>query len=147
MAVWLCSLALIKLMVTVVFIFLCQRIWRRYHVIRTISEQLHEDWELLMNQPNIDLTTQWISRKMLRPFLFFIIQPSSWYNGQWSRTVESILTCFKIILNSINSMGMWFLVILLMFWPFCFLWSTWVFAVQFFLGLQSSYCSTLYKMA
>ena len=22
-----------------------------------VSEQLHEDWELLMNQPNIDLTT------------------------------------------------------------------------------------------
>ncbi|KAJ1294033.1 hypothetical protein BS78_01G115200 [Paspalum vaginatum] len=80
-----------------------QRIWRRYHVIRTVSEQLHEDWELLMNQPNIDLTTQWISRKMLRPFLFFITQPSSWYKGQRSKTVESILTCFKIILNSINS--------------------------------------------
>ncbi|XP_066390879.1 E3 ubiquitin-protein ligase UPL7 isoform X3 [Miscanthus floridulus] len=81
-----------------------QRIWRRYHVIRTVSEQLHEDWELLMNQPNIDLTTQWISRKMLRPFLFFITQPSSWHNGLQSKTVESILTCFKIILNSINSM-------------------------------------------
>ena len=105
-------LRLIKLMVTVLFIFLCQRIWRRYHVIRTVSEQLHEDWELLMNQPNIDLTTQWISRKMLRPFLFFITQPSSWHNGLRSKTVESILTCFKIILNSINSVGMHFLVIL-----------------------------------
>ncbi|WVZ60129.1 hypothetical protein U9M48_010188 [Paspalum notatum var. saurae] len=80
-----------------------QRIWRRYHVIRTVSEQLHEDWELLMNQPNIDLTTQWISRKMLRPFLFFVTQPSSWYKGQRSKTIESILACFKIILNSINS--------------------------------------------
>ncbi|KAG2536101.1 hypothetical protein PVAP13_9NG157200 [Panicum virgatum] len=80
-----------------------QRIWRRYYVIRVVSEQLHEDWKLLMNQPNIDLTNQWISRKMLRPFLFFITQPSSWYEGQQSKTVESILTCFKIILNSINS--------------------------------------------
>jgi len=85
-------------------------------VIRVVSEQLHEDWKLLMNQPNIDLTTQWISRKMLRPFLFFITQPSSWYEGQQSKTVESILTCFKIILNSINSTGMSFLVPLL----FCF---------------------------
>ncbi|CAL4918416.1 unnamed protein product [Urochloa decumbens] len=81
-----------------------QRIWRRYYVIRTVSEQLHEDWELLMNQPNIDLTAQWISRNMLRPFLFFITQPSSWYKGQRNKTVESILKCFKIILNSINSM-------------------------------------------
>nr|TKV92026.1 hypothetical protein SEVIR_9G136900v2 [Setaria viridis] len=79
------------------------RIWRRYYVIRMVSEQLHEDWRLLMNEPNIDLTTQWISRKMLRPFLFFITQPCSWYKGQRSKTVESILTCFKIILNSINS--------------------------------------------
>jgi hypothetical protein len=31
--------------------------------IRMVSEQLHEDWELLMNQPNIDLTTQCISKK------------------------------------------------------------------------------------
>lgn len=75
-------------------------------MIRTVSEQLHEDWELLMIQPNIDLTTQWISTKMLRPFLFFVTQPSSWYNGQQSKTVESILKCFKIILNSINSTGM-----------------------------------------
>ena len=83
-------------------------------MIRVVSEQLHEDWKLLMNQPNIDLTNQWISRKMLRPFLFFITQPSSWYEGQQSKTVESILTCFKIILNSINSTGMSFLVLLLL---------------------------------
>lgn len=96
------------------FSFLCQRIWRRYYVIRMVSEQLHEDWRLLMNEPNIDLTTQWISRKMLRPFLFFITQPCSWYKGQRSKTVESILTCFKIILNSINSKGMSFLILLLL---------------------------------
>lgn len=97
------------------FLFLCQRIWRRYYVIKMVSEQLHEDWRLLMNEPNIDLTTQWISRKMLRPFLFFITQPSSWYKGQQSKTMESILTCFKIILNSINSKGMSSLVLLLFF--------------------------------
>ncbi|KAL6637123.1 hypothetical protein ACP70R_024695 [Stipagrostis hirtigluma subsp. patula] len=83
-----------------------QRVWRRYHVIRMVSEQLHEEWVLSINQPNINLknvTNQWISSKMLRPFLFFITQPSSWYKRQQSRTVKSILTCFKIILNSISS--------------------------------------------
>ncbi|XP_062212057.1 E3 ubiquitin-protein ligase UPL7 [Phragmites australis] len=80
-----------------------QRVWRKYYVIRMVSEQLHEDWELLINQPNISLTNQWISSKMLRPFLFFITQPSSWYKGQQSKTVKSVFTCFKIILNSINS--------------------------------------------
>lgn len=38
-------------------------------------------------------------RKALSPI-------SSWYDGQHSKTVESIFKCFKIILNSINSMGM-----------------------------------------
>ncbi|XP_044367943.1 E3 ubiquitin-protein ligase UPL7 isoform X2 [Triticum aestivum] len=81
-----------------------QRIWRRYHLIRKVTEQLHEEWEVLVNQPDINLTNQWISSKMLRPFLFFITQPSSWYNWQQTKTVKSISRCFKIILNSINSM-------------------------------------------
>jgi hypothetical protein len=38
-------------------------------------------------------------RKALSPI-------SSRYDGQHSKTVESIFKCFKIILNSINSMGM-----------------------------------------
>uniref|UniRef100_A0A0E0NZN3 HECT-type E3 ubiquitin transferase n=1 Tax=Oryza rufipogon TaxID=4529 RepID=A0A0E0NZN3_ORYRU len=49
-----------------------QRVWRRYSVIRIVSEQLHEEWEALINQPDINLTKQWISSMMLRPFLFFI---------------------------------------------------------------------------
>ncbi|VAI01081.1 unnamed protein product [Triticum turgidum subsp. durum] len=81
-----------------------QRIWRRYHLIRKVTEQLHEEWEVLVNQPDINLTNQWISSKMLRPFLFFITQPSSWYNWQQTKTVKSISRCFKIILNIINSM-------------------------------------------
>ncbi|TVU45657.1 hypothetical protein EJB05_05149 [Eragrostis curvula] len=80
-----------------------QRVWRRYNVIRMVSEQLHEDWKLSINQPNINLTNQWISSNMLRPFLFFTTQPSSWYKAQQSNTMKSIITCFKIILNSINS--------------------------------------------
>ncbi|CAM0875437.1 unnamed protein product [Alopecurus aequalis] len=81
-----------------------QRVWRRYHLIRKISEQLHEEWEVLINQPDNNLTSQWISSTMLRPFLFFISQPSSWYKGQQIKTSKSITRCFKIILNSINSM-------------------------------------------
>uniref|UniRef100_A0A0E0NZN5 HECT-type E3 ubiquitin transferase n=1 Tax=Oryza rufipogon TaxID=4529 RepID=A0A0E0NZN5_ORYRU len=54
-----------------------QRVWRRYSVIRIVSEQLHEEWEALINQPDINLTKQWISSMMLRPFLFFVTQPSS----------------------------------------------------------------------
>ncbi|KAM0874649.1 hypothetical protein ACQ4PT_037331 [Festuca glaucescens] len=80
-----------------------QRVWRRYHVMKKVSEQLHEEWEVLINQPDINLTNQWISIKMLRPFLFFITQPSSWYKGQQTKTVKSISRCFRIILNSINS--------------------------------------------
>ncbi|BAF12829.1 Os03g0683900 [Oryza sativa Japonica Group] len=83
-----------------------QRVWRRYSVIRIVSEQLHEEWEALINQPDINLTKQWISSMMLRPFLFFVTQPSSWYKGQQDKTLNSISACFKIILNSINSMGM-----------------------------------------
>uniref|UniRef100_A0A0E0D4M4 HECT-type E3 ubiquitin transferase n=1 Tax=Oryza meridionalis TaxID=40149 RepID=A0A0E0D4M4_9ORYZ len=81
-----------------------QRVWRRYSVIRIVSEQLHEEWEALINQPDINLTKQWISSMMLRPFLFFVTQPSSWYKGQQDKTLNSISACFKIILNSINSM-------------------------------------------
>ncbi|KAG8062131.1 hypothetical protein GUJ93_ZPchr0003g18460 [Zizania palustris] len=84
-----------------------QQVWRRYLVVRIVSEQLHEEWEVLINQPDcpdINLTNQWISSKMLRPFLFFITQPSSWYKGQKNKTLKSISACFKIILNSINSM-------------------------------------------
>ncbi|XP_044979660.1 E3 ubiquitin-protein ligase UPL7 isoform X2 [Hordeum vulgare subsp. vulgare] len=80
-----------------------QRVWRKYHLIRKVTEQLHEEWEVLINQPDINLTNQWISSKMLRPFLFFITQPSNWYKGQQTKTVKSISRCFKIILYSINS--------------------------------------------
>ncbi|KAL6894477.1 hypothetical protein ACP4OV_008575 [Aristida adscensionis] len=83
-----------------------QRVWRRYYVIRMVSEQLHDEWVQSINHPSINLTNvtnQWIYSKLLRPFLFFITQPSSWYKGQQSKTVKSILTCFKIILNSVNS--------------------------------------------
>ncbi|KAK3149711.1 hypothetical protein QOZ80_3AG0221390 [Eleusine coracana subsp. coracana] len=80
-----------------------QRVWRRYFVIRMVSEQLQEDWELSVNQPNIYLTNRWISSNMLRPFIFFVTQPSSWYKAQQKKTIKSIFTCFRIILNSINS--------------------------------------------
>lgn len=100
-----CTCTLIQLML-LFFALLCQRVWRRYSVIRIVSEQLHEEWEALINQPDINLTKQWISSMMLRPFLFFVTQPSSWYKGQQDKTLNSISACFKIILNSINSMGM-----------------------------------------
>uniref|UniRef100_A0A0D9VXI6 HECT-type E3 ubiquitin transferase n=1 Tax=Leersia perrieri TaxID=77586 RepID=A0A0D9VXI6_9ORYZ len=70
-----------------------QRVWRRYLAVRIVSEQLHEEWVLLINKPDINPTNQWISSKMLRPFLFFITQPSSWYNGQQYKTLNSISMC------------------------------------------------------
>jgi hypothetical protein len=126
------TLHIIKLMATFLSVFLFQRVWRRYYVIRMVTEQLHEDWELSINQPNINLTNQWISSNMLRPFLFFTSQPSSWYKAQQNKTIKSIFTCFKIILNSINSVGMHFV------FPthtctFTFL----LFAVQWMLELRS----------
>lgn len=82
-----------------------QRVWRRYIVIKEVSEQLREEWEALADSYEDHMSSAWISNNLLRPFLFFVTHsPILW---RWQiRNVKCITKCFGILLQSISSTGM-----------------------------------------
>ncbi|KAJ4970715.1 hypothetical protein NE237_003814 [Protea cynaroides] len=80
-----------------------QRVWRRYSVTKKIAVQLQEEWEALVNHHDVLMTSRWLSCSLLRPFLFFIIYPTTVHQNLRSRNMKCMLTCFKILLESINS--------------------------------------------
>ena len=86
------------------FFSLVQRVWRRYYVMKKVAEKIREEWKALAYQPNYK-DRRWISANLIRPFLFFTTQPSTLHQTLQSTNVECMLTCFKLILQSINSAG------------------------------------------
>ncbi|XP_020091856.1 E3 ubiquitin-protein ligase UPL7 isoform X2 [Ananas comosus] len=82
------------------------RVWRRYSELKKVSQQLQEEWEALVVQYGGCITKQWISNKLLRPFLFIAMQSTTSYKKQQLRKMNYVSACFKILLSSINSYDM-----------------------------------------
>ncbi|XP_042388192.1 E3 ubiquitin-protein ligase UPL7-like isoform X1 [Zingiber officinale] len=79
-----------------------QRVWRRYIVIKKVSEQLREEWEALADCYEDHMSGAWISNNLLRPFLFFVTHSPILWRCQ-IRNVKCITKCFGILLQSISS--------------------------------------------
>ncbi|CAL9190587.1 E3 ubiquitin-protein ligase UPL7 [Musa acuminata AAA Group] len=79
-----------------------QRVWRRYIVIKKVSEQLQEEWEALADHYDDHMTSGWISNNFLRPFLFFATRSPALWKLQL-RNVKCVMKCFGILLQSISS--------------------------------------------
>ncbi|MQL90839.1 hypothetical protein Taro_023443, partial [Colocasia esculenta] len=80
-----------------------KRVWRRYHVTRRVTDQLQQEWEILVKHHASLTSSKWISCNLLRPFLLFAARPS---RLQWMlhlKKIQPILSCFEILLQSINS--------------------------------------------
>lgn len=68
--------------------------------------EIQEDWEILLSCRSDTLTKSWVSSRVLRPFLFFIRSLSVQHQKIQARDIHCMQTCFKILLESINSNGM-----------------------------------------
>lgn len=73
---------------------------------KKVSEHLQQEWETLADQHNNQMTSGWISKNLLRPFLFFAARSSTLHQKLQFTNVKCMSTCFKILLRSINSTGM-----------------------------------------
>ncbi|XP_058110082.1 E3 ubiquitin-protein ligase UPL7 isoform X3 [Magnolia sinica] len=82
-----------------------QKVWRRYHTTKKVARQLQEEWEMSMTQYDDLMTSGWVSSNVLRPFLFFVTCSSTLHQKLQITTIKCMLTCFKTILQSINSTG------------------------------------------
>uniref|UniRef100_A0A1D1Z229 HECT-type E3 ubiquitin transferase n=1 Tax=Anthurium amnicola TaxID=1678845 RepID=A0A1D1Z229_9ARAE len=80
-----------------------QRVWRRYHVMRKVADQLQQDWEILVNHRDALVTSTWISTNLLRPFLLFAAHPSRLQEMLRSMNTKPIFLCFQVLLQSIDS--------------------------------------------
>lgn len=79
---------------------------------KMVAMQLQEEWENSVNCPvDLMITRSWISSSLLRPFLFFITHLSTRHQKIQTRNRDCMQSCFKILLESINSTGtfFWFL--------------------------------------
>lgn len=80
-----------------------QRVWRRYKVTKMVALQLQEEWETLVNRNADGMTGTWISNAVLRPFLFFTACLSVRHQKIQIRDINCMKTCFRILLESLNS--------------------------------------------
>ncbi|KAJ0963179.1 hypothetical protein J5N97_028301 [Dioscorea zingiberensis] len=80
-----------------------QRVWRRFHVMKMVTEQLYEECENLFQDNFTSKSSGWISGRFLRPFLFVATQSSTLHYKMQLKNVACISTCFKILLQSIDS--------------------------------------------
>lgn len=78
-----------------------QRVWRCYSSTSKASIAVQQEWEALVDQHNVPITTTWVSSSLLRPFLFFINSPPA--ARQQAAKRRCMLACFRILLQSINS--------------------------------------------
>ncbi|EOA23422.1 hypothetical protein CARUB_v10016604mg [Capsella rubella] len=82
---------------------LIQRVWRSYIVRKKAAIEIQEEWEILLSSRSDTLTKSWVSSSVLRPFLFFIRALSVQHQKINARDIHCMQTCFKILLESINS--------------------------------------------
>lgn len=80
-----------------------QRVWRRYILTKKVAQKVQGEWETLVNHHTGLVTRTWISNSLLRPFLFFITYLSMRHHKIRTRDIECMRSCFKILLDSINS--------------------------------------------
>lgn len=80
-----------------------QRVWRSYIVRKRAAFVIQEEWESSLSCHSDTLTKSWVSSRVLRPFLFFIRSLCVQQQKIEPRDVQCMHTCFKILLESINS--------------------------------------------
>ncbi|KAL9832200.1 E3 ubiquitin-protein ligase UPL7 [Arabidopsis thaliana] len=80
-----------------------QRVWRSYIVRKKAAIEIQEEWENLLSCHSVTLTKSWVSSRVLRPFLFFVRSLSVQHQKIQAREIHCMQTCFKILLESINS--------------------------------------------
>lgn len=80
-----------------------QRVWRRYHVTKTVAVELQEEWNLLLSGGSGLMMKTWISSHLLRPFLFFITHLSTRRCIISTQAVNCMRSCFMILLENIKS--------------------------------------------
>nr|VDD10241.1 unnamed protein product [Brassica oleracea] len=80
-----------------------QRVWRSYIVRKKAAFVIQEEWESSLSCNSDTLTKSWVSSRVLRPFLFFIRSLCVQHQKIEARDVQCMHTCFKILLESINS--------------------------------------------
>ncbi|XWS43492.1 hypothetical protein CRYUN_Cryun16bG0108700 [Craigia yunnanensis] len=80
-----------------------QRVWRSYNVKRQVAMKFQEEWESLVKNEAEFMNVKLISSSVLRPFIFFITCLSIRCGKILAREVKCMQTCFKILLESINS--------------------------------------------
>ncbi|KDP29225.1 hypothetical protein JCGZ_16614 [Jatropha curcas] len=80
-----------------------QVVWRHYSVTKKVALQLQEEWQNMLNHHDGTIIASWVSNKVLRPFLFFVICLSTRHGKICIRDINCMQTCFKILLESITS--------------------------------------------
>lgn len=86
-----------------------QRAWQRYKVKKSVALELQQQWESMINSHLAPLKKSYISSQVLRPFIFFTTFLLARYRRIQAREKDCIRSCFRVILESINSTGMLFL--------------------------------------
>ncbi|WCJ34402.1 ubiquitin-protein ligase 7 [Euphorbia peplus] len=80
-----------------------QRVWRRYSLTKKVAKQLQGEWEEMLKHHDGSVTAEWVSIRVLRPFLFFVRCLSVRHGEISTRDLNCMQTCFKILLESISS--------------------------------------------
>ncbi|KAF9665086.1 hypothetical protein SADUNF_Sadunf16G0085500 [Salix dunnii] len=83
-----------------------QRVWRRFIATKKAAVELQFEWEAEVALVKNDLTIMsgsWISTRILRPFLFFVHYLSTRHYKIRDVDIPRLHTCFKLLLESINS--------------------------------------------
>ncbi|XP_021908653.1 E3 ubiquitin-protein ligase UPL7 isoform X3 [Carica papaya] len=80
-----------------------QRVWRRHSMTKKTALQLKEVWENSLSNHADLMTRDWVSSRLLRPFLFFISCLSVRNRNIQNGDVKCMQDCFKILLESMNS--------------------------------------------
>ncbi|XP_019250775.1 PREDICTED: E3 ubiquitin-protein ligase UPL7 [Nicotiana attenuata] len=82
---------------------LIQRAWQRYKVKKSVALELQQQWESMINSHLAPLKKSYISSQVLRPFIFFTTFLLARYRRIQDREKDCIRSCFRVILESINS--------------------------------------------
>lgn len=71
-----------------------------------VAQQLQQEWEILVNHYTGTMTATWVSNNLLRPFLFFVSCFTAENQKVHSKKINSMRTCFTILLESLNTSGL-----------------------------------------
>lgn len=76
---------------------------------KMVAAHFREEWQEMIDRHPVPMSRDWISNKLLRPFLFFVTTLATRRRKFEDRDVNCMQICFRILLESINSSGMPFL--------------------------------------